>query len=145
MDWSNLQTWAALAALVGVPLAVWTIVAPRFAQSDRLKEAILAALPNGRELPPFDSARDDKNAYLQQHGTDLASLSSAHFADDDALFKALRKLVQTGKVEGGIAQWIINDGPPEALGKTGVLPVFFRRGISPSVRADPNDLVKFIP
>ena len=145
MDWSNIQTWAALAALVGLPLAGWTILAPRFAQGDRLKEAILSALPNGRELPPFDSDRDEKNSYLLQHGTDLASLSSAHIADDDALFKALRKLVQAGKVEGGLVQWINKNGPPQTLGKTGVLPVFFRRGISPSVRADPNELIKFIP
>ena len=144
MKWQSIETWAAVATLLGLLLAVWTVVAPRFARGDRLKEAILSALPSGKEFPPFDPASDDKNAYLQQHGSDLASLSSAHFADDEALFKALRELVRSGKVEGGIVQGLIEDGPPEILGKTAVLPIFFRRGIPPSVRANPEELMQLI-
>ena len=141
----GLAEWAAIAAIVAVPLTLWPLLAPRFSKDREYKRTLLDALPNTREIPSPPPDEKSIFEYLKRFGTDISALRAEIHDDNMAPYtKALKSLIKQHKVQGVLVNIVFDDGPAEVIGKRGEVVFLFKGGIDPLLRTDAEELVKHI-
>ncbi len=104
---------------------------------------ILNALPNPEPLP---LGVEQDYGYLERNSLECSQLEGRIAVKPKALYKGLKTLVREGKVQVFIIHGVAADDANSTIAKGSYLslPMFFKGGMNPSLRADPSEVEKIL-
>jgi hypothetical protein len=141
------MSWEAIggiAALLGLALAIpatWTSLRDWWNQSEKARQQLLDALPNPLPRPIQIAGQGTDQAevdYVMANSLDISGLNARLAAPTKTLQKAVRQLIEEGKIEVFILEGLVEGG--ELAGKKILVPHFFKGGMRPSLRPSPEKL-----
>lgn len=138
MDLAAILTWdhiGIIATVLALVVTVWQLYGGP-GQQRAARQELLNVLPTPSPRPfsidgqtSFQSEAD----YVMANSLDIATLNSSLAAPSKAIHKALRKLINQGKIEVFIHEGELV-GDARFAGKKALIPFFFKGGMSPSLR-----------
>lgn len=144
MDSISWETVGAIAAAVAVLVALppmFTAVRDISDGSRKARQQILDTLPNPatKTLGLVYDVEEERD-YIMQNGLDASTLEGRLEANSAAIYKAMRKLVAENKVQIFILKGVIDGSHPNVpAGSPFKMPIFFKGGMNPSLRATPEE------
>ena len=137
MTSGDIAAWiGAGAGALGVIVAIWQLFGPP-ATGRAIRQQILDALPAAPHIATM-------RAYLDR-GADWAGLVGSLSLPHSVIHKSLDRLVKENRVQIAIARDVADGSHPGvAAGTQMQVPVFFKGGISPSLRASDAEVEKLM-
>jgi len=142
MEWMAIV--GTVAAVLGVIVAIPPAIEVIGGRQRKAQQEVLNALPNPapRRIGVAGVRSDeDDAAYIEENGLDVSSLESRLARPAKDIHEALRTLVKQHKVQIMIIRGIIdNDDHPDIQQGTKIaIPIFFKGGMNPSLRATDSE------